>query len=135
MDDPIVVRRVQSPLSEETPRYWYGADPYMTHFMNALSSTFPEGEAFFVRSVQHYKSRARSPEQREQIRQFAQQEVIFRIGQVWVIQNIVGPIRLVDLPAQRIHAYLRPFTICTTACAHTGQDNRSQREEAPHNST
>ena len=74
MDGSIVVRRVRLPLSVGTPRYWYGADPYMTHFLNALSSTFPEGEAFFVRSVQHYRDHAQSPEQREQIHQFAQQE-------------------------------------------------------------
>ena len=74
MEDPIVVRHVRLPLSDETPRYWYGADPFMTHFMNALSTTFPEGEAFFVRSVQRFRDHAQSPEQREQIRDFAQQE-------------------------------------------------------------
>ena len=74
MNDSIVVRRVRLPLSAETPRYWFDGDPYMTHFMNALSSTFPEGEAFFVRSVQRFRDRARSSEQRDQIRRFAQQE-------------------------------------------------------------
>jgi predicted metal-dependent hydrolase len=72
--DAIVVRRVRLPLSAETARYWFDGDPFLTHFMNALSSTFPDGEAFFVRSVQHYRDRARGEEQREAIRRFAQQE-------------------------------------------------------------
>jgi len=72
----IEVRHVASPLSAETPRYWNGRDPFLTHFMNALSSTFPDGEAFFVRSVHHYRNRAASDEERERIRRFGQQEGI-----------------------------------------------------------
>lgn len=49
MSNPIPIRSVELTLSDKTPRYWYGGDPFKTHFMNALSSTFPEGEAFFVR--------------------------------------------------------------------------------------
>ena len=72
--DPIVVRRVQFPLSESTPRYWYAGDPFMTHFMNALSSTFPDGEAFFVRSVRKYQDLATDPAERDAIRAFCAQE-------------------------------------------------------------
>jgi predicted metal-dependent hydrolase len=58
----ITIRHPKFSLSKDTPRYWYGDDPARTHFMNALSSTFPEGEAFFVRSVQHFKDRVAADE-------------------------------------------------------------------------
>lgn len=50
----IEVRGLDRRPDQSTPRYWYGGDPFTTHFFNAVSSTFPEGERFFVRSVRHY---------------------------------------------------------------------------------
>jgi predicted metal-dependent hydrolase len=70
----IVVRRPSLDLSGEIPRYWNGGDPFATHFLNALSSVFPDGEAFFVRSVQRYRDRIDDPQLRETIRSFAAQE-------------------------------------------------------------
>ena len=34
-------------------RWWMGGDPVATAFYNALSATFPKGEAYFVESVAH----------------------------------------------------------------------------------
>ncbi len=34
-----------------TPRYWFGGDAGLTHFLTSLSVLFPEGEGFFVDSV------------------------------------------------------------------------------------
>ncbi len=42
--------------------------------MNALSTTFPEGEAFFVRSVQHFRAAIDDPALLAQMRSFAGQE-------------------------------------------------------------
>jgi uncharacterized protein len=36
-------------------RWWHGGDPVATAFFNALSSTFPEGERFFMDSVRFYR--------------------------------------------------------------------------------
>ena len=78
---PIVVRRPAIDLStppapdlEAIPRYWWGDDAFRTHFSDALSSTFPFGEAFFVRSVRYYADRVDDPALREAIRGFAGQE-------------------------------------------------------------
>ncbi len=76
MARPIPVRHPEFALSERTPRYWYAGDPAKTHFMNALSTTFPAGEAFFVRSVQHFRDQVDDPELQEQIRGFSGQEGI-----------------------------------------------------------
>ena len=68
------VRRPEFALDESLPRWWYGGDPFQTHVMNALSSVFPPGETFFVRSVQHYRDRIHDPELREAMKAFGGQE-------------------------------------------------------------
>ena len=70
----ITIRHPDFRITEQTPRYWYGGDPARTHFMNALSTTFPPGEAFFVRSVLHYRDRISDPSQLAEIRSFCGQE-------------------------------------------------------------
>ncbi len=82
MRDAIPVRRPalsifatsESATRALLPRYWFGGEAFATHFFDALSSTFPFGEAFFVRSVGYYRSRIEDPELLEQIRGFAGQE-------------------------------------------------------------
>jgi predicted metal-dependent hydrolase len=56
-------------------RWWLGGDPFATAFMNALSVTFPKGEAFFIESVKHFRDGA-SPKLAGEIRAFVQQEVM-----------------------------------------------------------
>ncbi|WP_337180770.1 metal-dependent hydrolase [Sphingopyxis granuli] len=54
-------------------RWWHGGDAGRTAFYNALSSTFPIGEKFFMSAVRHYRDEA--PEAlREQIDDFIFQE-------------------------------------------------------------
>ncbi len=56
-------------------RWWLGGDPIATAFYNALSITFPRGEAFFIESVKAHRDGA--PEKLAgEIRAFVQQEVI-----------------------------------------------------------
>jgi predicted metal-dependent hydrolase len=49
----IVVRKVayEYQASLRDNRYWCNNDPVATHFMNALQSTFPEGELFFIQAA------------------------------------------------------------------------------------
>jgi len=37
-------------------RWWVGGDPYATAFYNALSITFPIGEAFFIESLRKFRA-------------------------------------------------------------------------------
>jgi predicted metal-dependent hydrolase len=56
-------------------RWWFGGDPVATAFHNALSITFPRGEAFFIESVKAF--RAGVPARLEtEIRAFIAQEVM-----------------------------------------------------------
>lgn len=74
METSIVVRKPTFALDDTIPHYWYGGLPFATHFLNALSSVFPDGEAFFVRAVCHYRDSVVSPALREEIAAFAAQE-------------------------------------------------------------
>lgn len=74
MEPAIRVRRPELELDAAIPRHWYGGQPFATHFLNALSSVFPDGEAFFVRSVLHYRDRVRDPALKEAVAAFAGQE-------------------------------------------------------------
>jgi uncharacterized protein len=56
-------------------RWWLGGDPIATAFYNALSVTFPRGEAFFIESVRAYRDTA--PEKlAKEIKSFITQEVL-----------------------------------------------------------
>ena len=61
-------------LPPACPATGTAATPFATHYLDALSSVFPDGEAFFVRSVLRYRDRIDDPELRRAIQGFAGQE-------------------------------------------------------------
>jgi predicted metal-dependent hydrolase len=58
-----------------TPRLWHGGRVEATAIYNALSTTFPAGEAFFVESVRAFRE-GTPPKLAEEIRGFTTQEAI-----------------------------------------------------------
>src|SRR3954454_9955008 len=58
-----------------TPRLWHGGRIEATAIYNALSPTFPAGEAFFVESVRKFRDGA-PPRLAEEIKAFTTQEAI-----------------------------------------------------------
>jgi predicted metal-dependent hydrolase len=56
-------------------RWWMGGDPVATAFYNALSVTFPKGEAFFVESVRAFRE-GTPPKLAAEIKAFVTQEVM-----------------------------------------------------------
>ena len=56
-------------------RWWVADDPVATAFYNALSATFPKGEAFFVESVRAFRDGA-DDKLAQEIRAFTTQEVM-----------------------------------------------------------
>ena len=60
---------------EATPRWWHGGNPYASALYNALSATFPLGEAFFVESVRNHRDGA-DERLAADIRNFTTQEVV-----------------------------------------------------------
>src|SRR5947199_125447 len=57
------------------PRLWHGGRVEATAIYNALSATFPVGEAFFVESVRAFREGA-PPALAEDIKSFTTQEII-----------------------------------------------------------
>jgi predicted metal-dependent hydrolase len=58
-----------------TARWWLGGDPIGTALYNALSATFPKGEAFFVESVRAFRDGA-DAKLAADIKAFTTQEVM-----------------------------------------------------------
>ncbi len=68
-------RRMDFPF-ENIERYWFGNDPVLTHFLNALSLTFPDGERFFVDSVRAFRDQIKDPKLQKEISGFIGQEAM-----------------------------------------------------------
>lgn len=77
-DTPITVRQVKLQFDSlsESPLDWYNNDAAITEFFHALSTTFPAGETFFVKSVINFGTRlqAEHPELWRQVQLFLKQE-------------------------------------------------------------
>ena len=73
-DLEITVRDERFARGIEARRWWLGGDPVATAWMNALSATFPRGEAFFIESVKAFRDGA-DPKLSAEIRAFVKQEI------------------------------------------------------------
>ena len=69
------VRRMDFSFTE-TEKYWWNGNPFMTHFMNNLSSLFPYGEQFFVDSVRAVRQQIADPQLQKDIGAFIGQEAM-----------------------------------------------------------
>jgi predicted metal-dependent hydrolase len=72
----VKARRVDFQFDASLPRYWYLDDPFLTHFMQALSITFPEGERMFMDAVRAVRERVQDAETRSDIVGFMGQEAL-----------------------------------------------------------
>jgi predicted metal-dependent hydrolase len=70
----IVRRDIRFDLDDCDMGAWHPAGRHVTHFFNALSIFFPEGETFFIESVRHYKDRIHSPRLAAEVKAFVGQE-------------------------------------------------------------
>ena len=59
---------------EDKPRRWWAGEPFGTAWHNALSATFPRGEAFFIEAVKAHRAGA-DPKLDAEIRAFVKQEI------------------------------------------------------------
>lgn len=60
----------------DLPKYFADGDLVVSHILAMLSSFFPEGEDFFVRSVRNYRDQITDPELKKQVGGFIGQEAI-----------------------------------------------------------
>ncbi|KTC63586.1 metal-dependent hydrolase [Pseudomonas fluorescens ABAC62] len=69
-------RDVRFTLPAERITNWHEQGPFITHFFNALSLLFPQGELFFMDSVRHYRQRVEDPALKKEIQGFIGQEAM-----------------------------------------------------------
>ena len=70
------IRRPGFEFGEDIPSWWYGGDRVLTRNIDALHMLFPEGEAFFIRSVRHFTTQLDDPQLKARVRGFIGQEVM-----------------------------------------------------------
>lgn len=77
-DRKVPTRRVTfDETLQDLPKHFAGEDGLvLSHVIAVLSSVFPDGEDFFVRSVRHYRDRITEPEFKRQVAGFIGQEAI-----------------------------------------------------------
>lgn len=72
--DKITVRMPKFQFSDDIPTHWFADSPLFTHLANALFLSFPQGERFFIRSVQEFAGEVKDAERQKEIRAFIGQE-------------------------------------------------------------
>ena len=72
----IKARNIKFGIGPDMPKYWVSGDPFLTHFMNALSVIFPPGERMFMDAVKAVRERVEHPETRADIGGFLAQEAL-----------------------------------------------------------
>ena len=73
-DLTITVRDQRFGRDKKPGRWWLNNDPIATGWHNALSATFPRGEAFFIEAVKAHREGA-GPKLEAEIRAFVKQEI------------------------------------------------------------
>lgn len=63
-------------LGPTAARHWHARGAFLTHFINAMSLTFPEGERFFIHTVRHYRDAITDPVLKEAVTAFIGQEAM-----------------------------------------------------------
>lgn len=71
----LTVRKMNFEYPQGVPRHWFGNSGLLTHVINSLSLMFPEGERFFIRSVNRFAHYAKDASMKEDIKRFAGQEI------------------------------------------------------------
>ena len=122
--EEITVRNPNLEWQDDTRRYWFGDSAVRSNWMNALSTTFPEGERFFIEAVKYYLDRIADPAMRRRIGAFIGQEAAH--GREHKRFNDL--LKLRGYPVDRIEARIRamldsvrrrndPLSMLAIACA------------------
>ncbi|MGH8456817.1 MAG: metal-dependent hydrolase [Stenotrophobium sp.] len=70
---PFPVRRMSFDYAESS-RYWFDGNPFFTHFMNAMSGIFPQGELYLIESLRQIREGIKDPVLQAEIGAFIGQE-------------------------------------------------------------
>jgi predicted metal-dependent hydrolase len=100
-------------------RWWAGGDPIATAFYNALSVTFPKGEAFFIDSVRAFRDGA-PPKLETEIKAFITQEVMHSREHVSFNKRVVDAgydISRLEATVDTVMAFIKTRPAIINLCA------------------
>ncbi|MEO6697876.1 MAG: metal-dependent hydrolase [Paraperlucidibaca sp.] len=60
--------------ADDIPRYWMAGDAFRTRVFDAVQSTFPDGERYFISAVRAYRDRITDPVLLQEVKDFTMQE-------------------------------------------------------------
>jgi predicted metal-dependent hydrolase len=69
-------RRMDFNFDDDTKRYWYADNAFLTTFWTTLSALFPAGETFFIDSVKNYRHQVTESKLKDEISGFIGQEAM-----------------------------------------------------------
>jgi len=69
-------RRMDFKFADDTKRYWYADNAFLTTFWTTLSALFPAGETFFIDSVKNYRHQVTESKLKDEISGFIGQEAM-----------------------------------------------------------
>ncbi|HCG80392.1 MAG TPA: metal-dependent hydrolase [Oceanospirillales bacterium] len=69
-------RRMDFKFGDDTKRYWYADNAFLTTFWTTLSALFPAGETFFIDSVKNYRHVVTDQKLKDEISGFIGQEAL-----------------------------------------------------------
>jgi len=92
-------------LPIEAASHWHKGGAILTHFINAMSLTFPEGERFFIHTLRHYRKQVEDPILQQAVTAFIGQEAMH--GREHAEYNAL--LDRVGLPAAEIEADVTSF--------------------------
>lgn len=95
-------RRVSIDYNADAAAYWYGNDPFLTHFWAAFSVLLPEGEQFFVNAVKHVRNQITDEDLKAAIAGFIGQEALHTQGH----QALNSFLDARQLPAEKLDRQL-----------------------------
>lgn len=81
-------RAVQFDLSGQIQKHWHRDGPFKTHFLNSLTLIFPDGEKYFIRSINPFLKKFKDPKLRKEAELFITQEAQHNIQHRKFFQNL-----------------------------------------------
>lgn len=97
--------------TKDLPQHWNDSSPFKTHFLNALSINFPEGERFFIDAIKPFRDSITDPQQLAEIDEFIKQENWHRYLHI----QYNDWLETLGLPAKSIESNMNDFWRSMTA--------------------
>ena len=81
-------RRVNFEFPLSIPRHWLAGSAFRSHLLNSFTLIFPEGEKYFIRSIERYSKQITNPKLKSDVREFMRQETQHYIEHEKFLKNL-----------------------------------------------